>query len=343
MTSALLVTSLPERICDAMAEKLRPCGLHVVRRVSPRFDGPLDDYRAVVMPATGTSEMERTAWRKRAHRASLPLVTLPPEQSKWPALVAQLNLPPLAAVPPPPPVKEAPPMTLEDHHSRAVYPFAEHVETPSPPVDPVAAPPPSVAPVPSPAPITFGAWLRQKRNDLGATQAEAGKLFGVSGALYGDWEAEDSAVAHDHLAAILDLYGAPPAHVGPPRAPRREWRKGRPSYVGRATYVAPSRAPLPVVAAVATPAPPSVAGPKAPMAGLRRAARALGYTGSLSITIEIEDGSAVVRVGDEQWPGASPDDAVDNARKALGAKLAELLQRAQEAQAAQAEIMGDVA
>lgn len=321
MTSALLVTSLPERICATIAEKLRPCGLHVVRWVSPRFNGPLDDYRAVVMPATGTSEMERTAWRKRAHQAGVPLVALPPEQSKWLGLVAQLNLPPLPPVTPP--VKAPPPEA-----------------SPPPPVEPVAASPPALAP--PPAPITFGAWLRQKRNEMGSTQAEAGKLFGVSGALYGDWEAEDSAVARDHLAAILDLYGTPPAHVGQPKAPQREWRNGRPAYVGRSTVTvqAPAAQPVPAPAAIAAPAP---AGPKAPMAGLRRAARALGYTGSLSITVEIEDGSAVVCVGAERWPGPTPDDAVDTARKALGAKLAELVQRAQEAQAAQAEIMGDMA
>lgn len=322
MTSALLVTSLPERICDAMAEKLRPCGLHVVRRVFPRFDGPLDDYRAVVMPATGTSEMERTAWRKRAHQAGVPLVTLPPEQSRWPALVAQLNLPPLPPVAPP--VKLVPP----------VAPPALHGE-------PVAAPSP--VPDPPPAPITFGEWLRKKRDELKATQTEAGRLFGVSGALYGDWEAEEGAVARDHLAAILDLYGTPPAHVGQPKAPQREWRHGRPAYVGRSTAAVqtPAARPVPAPAAIVAPAP---VGPKAPpMAGLRRAARALGYTGSLSITVAIDDGASVVCVGDERWPGPTPDDAVDTARKALGAKLAELLQRAQEAQAARAEIMGDVA
>lgn len=263
--------------------------------------------------------MERTAWRKRAHQASVPLVTLPPEQSRWPALVAQLNLPPIA-VAPPPPAKAAPPL----------------------PVGPVAVDVP-VPTAPSPAPITFGEWLREKRDELKATQTEAGRLFGVSGALYGDWEAEEGAVARDHLAAILDLYGTPPAHVGPPKAPQREWRHGRPAYVGRSTAGAraPAAQPVPAPAAIVAPAPVGSKAP--PMAGLRRAARALGYTGSLSITVEIEDGSAVVCVGDERWPGPSPDDAVDTARKALGAKLAELVQRAQEAKAAQAEIMGDVA
>ncbi len=66
--------------------------------------------------------------------------------------------------------------------------------------------------------------------------------------------------------------------------------------------------------------------------------------GKGTLTVEVDDGKSVVRVGLQAWHGTSPDAAVEEARASLDKRLAEAMRKMEEQrramQAAMAEIGG---
>lgn len=305
MTNALLVTSFPSHHVDGtVLPKLRAIGVSVVRVVSPRFDEPLVDFDAVLMMVQMTSEMERTAFRKRAHKACVPFLTLPQEASKWPAILA--NLPRTQQAAPP----SAPPTS-------AWWPQKEaHEDEPEPPAAAPAAP----------ASVSFGAWLKNKRAGEHLTLAQIGELCGVSGSLVGHWEADRNPIAPDHLRKLHELFGDPPAGVSAPKTTVRKRCRDLSAPL-------PSAENLPPI----TSFPAKTNGKPAlpPLDGMRRAARALRMTGKILISIDIATAATTVQIGaDAPVSGPVPDDAVENAAANLRTMLAEILREAQESQAA---------
>lgn len=168
--------------------------------------------------------------------------------------------------------------------------------------------------------VPFGEALKAFRKRESAGQGVIADLCGVSQGLVSHWESGAMPIApacYEKLCALSpDLAAALP--------PEFTTRSGRPTK-------AETRKP----AAAKAPVPPKANGSNghraAPLDGLRLAARALGIVGPLTITVD--DAESEVRVGAEQWPGASPDEAVETARKALDDRLRDLLRRVEAARA----------
>jgi hypothetical protein len=304
MTPALLVTTFPgKHVEQSIVPKLRAANIDVRAIVTPGSTRALDDVKAVLVIAQGTSEADRMALRKRAHAAQVSVVVLPPEASRWPGILSAAHLP--------------------DEPEPVMKPAPAPVAPPPKPAPAPVAPPPKPADPPRPTAITFGAWLKSCREQSKATSVTVAATLGVSDSLLYGWESERMPIARDHLAKVYDLYGKPPAHVAAPQLTQRQQRR--------------DQMPEPVaiqVPPVATP--PKVNGHAVngkahhpPLLGLLRAARALKIAGPVTITIN--DAQTTIEIGEECFPGALPDEAVAAAREHLNGKLAEQVRAAQAA------------
>ena len=176
---------------------------------------------------------------------------------------------------------------------------------------------------PDPRPM-FHVGLRHEIEASGNSRRLVAETIGVSSALVDQW-AVGHRVAADHYEALLLLFPALKDCAKPDFTTRNRSRGNTPQ--ASPAMPAPVEAPVPAMSP-----PTECAKPRpAPLAGLLRAARALGMTGKVSL--EIDDVETVVVVGAERWQGATPDDAVEVARQSLDGRLGDLLRRVEEARA----------
>jgi hypothetical protein len=279
MIRALLVTAFPgPHVETVVVPELRRLRIDVTKIVKAGFNGDVSGVRAMLVIEQGTSEAERTALRKRAHHGGASFILLSQQRSRWPLALRDLA-------------------TAEP-------------EAPAPVVAP--APPPVPA---APERITFGAWLRARREADGSTQETLGGVLGCSGPHVAHMEAGDR-VAPDLFTKITALYGELPPHVIPPQATIRAYTGGG----GRRPAVpAPVEIPLPKLNG-------HHAAPSS-LAGLRAAARALRL-GEVKATC---GDTTVVAVGGEQWSGDDPDAVVAQACEALRARARQAIAELQAA------------
>lgn len=294
----LLVTQFPAQyIEDTIVPKLRDIGILVSRVVGLNYAGEVRADAALFMfQLSGHGRCDGI--RARCKAAGIPFVLLERQSSNWPYALRKAGLK-FSGVPVPSPLPVAP--------------------KPEPPArSPETLPDVEPEPEAPAGPATFGEALRIAREADGQAQHDVAAAVGVSQKTISMAETNQPMQEHTY-AALVQLYPALSA------APRPVFgRQMRPR----------AAVPLPVT----TITPVEVLPPKAtnghkvtppPLAGLLRAARAMGITGRL--TVEVDDAESVVRIGEETWRGETPDAAVEVAKNALQARLAEAMRRMEEA------------
>lgn len=169
---------------------------------------------------------------------------------------------------------------------------------------------------------TFGEALKAARVAAGHSQADVGAVCEVDQATVSQWEQRGRATQPEHYAALLQLFPALATAPKPPFA-TRAWGRVKKPAVSLVPALPAPMAPVAVLKPVGRVAPP--------LSGLLRAARALGISGKLTVTVD--DAESQVCVGAELWTGTSPDAAVETARAALDERLGVAMRRMEEARA----------
>ncbi len=303
----LLATQFPPSyIEDTIVPKLRDLGILVARVVPVDYAGAFPAaVGAVLFMFQMTSHSAQDNLKARCKVAGVPFVLLERQSANWRYALTKAGLRFSGApVPSPLPVAVAP------------APPARSPET-----LPDVAPPSEEAPVPAVA--TFGEALRLAREADGQPQEAVAFTVGVSQKTISMAENNQPMQQHTY-DALVQLYpalaSAPLPVFGRQMKPRANGHAALP-----VTTIAPVELPVPPVATNGHKVTPP------PLAGLLRAARAIGITGKL--TVEVDDAESIVRVGAEVWRGDTADAAVANAKAALQTRLAEAMQRMEEARA----------
>lgn len=321
----ILATKFPaDFVGDTIVPGLRDLGIHVERVVSTRFEGAITADVLFMLEYCGHDDQSQLKARTKA--AGFRFVLLSRKRADWAGDFRKVgyHVPGHPVNPTPLPVAETP-----------KKPAGIIVANGAP-----LLPPPPMVPVEA---LPFGKELRDELKRQGITQKDFAALVGVSAPTVVFWIAGKPAQP-DHYAKILDLLPALKDKAKPP-LPLRDHATGR----TKAPVALPSvTSPQPVAVALPEPlvAPAPVAPPQAPvavfsprvasaarppLAGLLRAARALGIKGP--VTVVADDPETVVTVGGEPWKHTDADVAVEAARKALVARLADVIRCAQEATA----------
>lgn len=303
----LLVSKFPTSYIEGtIAPKLRDIGIHVTRTVPVDYEGQLRDVDAVLFMFQMTSHVDHDNFKARCKAEQLPFVLLERQSANWPVALRKAGLKFSGT-----PIYSAP---LIVANGKSLVPPPCEVKPPAP----IAS-----------RPFTEG--LRAERAKAGVTLRWIAATMGVSAGLVDTWSAGQR-VSPEHYEALCGLFPALETYRKPEFTTRAYRRRAVP-----VVAVTPVELPLPVKATNGHKVTPP------PLAGLLRAARALGIEGKL--TVEVDDGASVVRVGAQAWHGTSPDAAVEEARASLDKRLAEAMRKMEEQrcamQAAMAEIGGD--
>lgn len=301
----LLATKFPEQfIRDTIVPGLRAIGVEVTRIVDVAFEGQIRDVDAVAFMFQMCSHVAHDNFKARAKAAGVPFLLLTRQSVEWPRAfkMAGIDLPMR-------PINPTPLPTAETPKKNGVI-----VANGAPLIPPPAKAPETTV---EPSPVTFGEALRAYRKRERVNQSVVAGLCGVDQSTISGWEG-GAVVPEAQYRKLCELSpdiaaAIPPSFTARPGRPRSEPR--------------PVVVPLkPVEKANGHDHRPR------PLEGLRRAARALGMKGAITITLD--DGASEVRVGEESWgSGPDADAAVETARKALAERLADLIRMATEARA----------
>lgn len=300
----ILATKFPaDFIQGTIVPGLADVGVKVARIVSTRFEGDIRGDAVLFMNEyCGHDDYDK--FKARAKAAGVRFLCLPRKRADW---IAEFRKNGFDV--PGHPIDSTPLPTAETPKRNGII-----VANGAPLIPPPAKAPETTV---EPSPVTFGEALRAYRKRERVNQSVIAGLCGVDQSTISNWES-GAVVPDGHYRKLCEL--APEIAAATP--PTFTVRPGR-----------PRSEPRPVV----VPFKPveKVNGhdhrPR-PLEGLRRAARALGMKGQITITLD--DGASEVRVGEESWgSGPDADAAVETARKALAERLADLIRMATEARA----------
>ena len=305
--SVMLATKFPDQyVRETIVPGLADIGVHVARVVSTDFNGDIRGD-AVLFMHQYCSHADFTEFKRRADLTGVLFLLLPRQRADWVTEFKKKGFhvpghPVAAAELPKPP--------------------ALIVGNGKPLLPPVIVAPPPVEPTPEPAPRPFRDGLRAEVKRSGTTHRTLADTIGVSPGLVDLWTC-GGRVAPDHYEALLVLFPEL-ARCGKPEFTLRKMRRD----------VVPPAQPAPIAAPAVAPVAPPPTEPVKPrpasLADLRRAALALGVTGRIALEV---DESSTVMIGAEKWHGATPEDAMEDARRALDGRLGDLLRRVEEARA----------
>lgn len=310
-TRVLLAAGFPpDYIQDTIVPSLVALGIEVTKVVPVDYKGEIRHVDAVLFMFQYTSLAAHDKFKERTKALGIKFILLERQSSGWSRAfrLAGLRFPGHPAQPAPMPIATVPPKAplLFVGDGKPLIPPLAHPKQEVHEAEPESGPREVALP--------FGKALAAERKALGLSQGETGALAGASQSAVSHWEC-GGAVPAPCYAALVDNF----PNLAKAQKPTMATRFNR---LG-ATGSAPSEPVTPPAVEVrpATPVePPKPTTPRPlPLDGLRRAARALGITGPISVIVD--DGASKVTAGESTWHGAGPDEAVETARAALDGML----------------------